>query len=135
MPRGWALMFLDTSGLLCFHHRAERQHAEAVRLFQSAAVRLTHNYVLSEYVALAHARKLPRQAVLSFVADLQDDPAVQVIWVRETLHRAAVTHLQQRLDKDWSLCDAVSFSSSPNTASATPSLPTITSNKPVLSDC
>jgi uncharacterized protein len=102
-------MLLDTSGLLCFHHRAEPQHAEAVRLFQSAAVRLTHNYVLAEYVALALARGLPRQAVISFVADLQDDPAVQVIWVSETLHRAAVTHLQQRLDKDWSLCDAVSF--------------------------
>ena len=32
-----------------------------------------------------------------------------MIWVSKTLHRAAVTHLQQRLDKDWSLCDAVSF--------------------------
>jgi predicted nucleic acid-binding protein len=92
-------MLLDTSGLLCFHHRAERQHAEAVRLFQSAAVRLTHNYVLAEYVALAQSRGLPRQAVLSFGADLQDDPAVKVICVSETLHRAAVTHLQQRLDK------------------------------------
>jgi predicted nucleic acid-binding protein len=102
-------MLLDTSGLLCFHHRAEPQHAEAVQLFQSAAVRLTHSYVLAEYVALAQARGLPRQAVLSFVADLQDDPAVRIIWVSETLHRAAVTHLQQRLDKDWSLCDAVSF--------------------------
>jgi len=30
---------------------------------------------------------------------LQDDPAVKVICVSETLHRAAVTHLQQRLDK------------------------------------
>src|SRR5438128_9006960 len=88
-------------------------------------------------VRICRSRSCPqaRQAVLSFVADLQDDPAVQVIWVSETLHRAGVTHLQQRLDKDWSLCDAVSFSSSPNTASATPSLPTITSNKPVLSDC
>ena len=58
-------MFLDTSGLLCFHHRAERQHAEAVRLFQSAALRLTHNYVLSEYVALAHARKRAKPFYLS----------------------------------------------------------------------
>jgi len=102
-------MFLDTSGLLCFHHRAERQDAEAERLLQSAAVRLTDNYVLSEYIALAHAPRLPGQAVLSFVADLQDDPVVHVIWVIETLHRAAVTHLQQRLDKEWSLCDAVTF--------------------------
>jgi predicted nucleic acid-binding protein len=29
--------------------------------------------------------------------------------VSEALHRAALAHLQQRPDKDWSLCDAVSF--------------------------
>jgi hypothetical protein len=29
-------MLLDTSGLLCFHHRAEPQHAEAVDFFRAA---------------------------------------------------------------------------------------------------
>ena len=102
-------MLLDTSGLLCFHHRAEPQHAEAVQFFQAAPLRLTHNYVLAEFVALSLSRGLPRQAALSFVADLQDNAAVQVIYVSEALHRAAVAHLQQRPDKHWSLCDAVSF--------------------------
>lgn len=102
-------MLLDTSGLLCFHHRAELQHADAVQFFQSAPRRLTSNYVLAEFVALAQTRGLPRQAALAFVADLQDNTAVQVIYVSETLHRAAVAHLKQRPDKDWSLCDAVSF--------------------------
>jgi predicted nucleic acid-binding protein len=32
-----------------------------------------------------------------------------VIYVAESLHRAALQLLQQRLDKSWSLCDAVSF--------------------------
>jgi predicted nucleic acid-binding protein len=68
-------MFLDTSGLLCFHHRAEPQHADAVQLFKSAVLRLTHSYVLAEFVALAQARGLPRQAALSFIADLQDNTA------------------------------------------------------------
>ena len=72
-------MFLDTSGLLCFHHKAEPQHAEAVRFVQSASNRLTHSYVLAEFVALAQARGLPRQPALAFVADLQDNTAVQVI--------------------------------------------------------
>ena len=31
------------------------------------------------------------------------------LWVDETLHRAAMTLLQARLDKTYSLCDAVSF--------------------------
>jgi len=80
-----------------------------VRLVRSAHFRLTHSYVLAEYVALAAARGLPRQAVLAFVSDIQDNVDVQVTYVNEALHRAALTHLQQRPDKDWSLCDAVSF--------------------------
>ena len=92
-------MFLDTSGLLCFHHRAESQHTEAVRFFRSALLRLTHNYVLAESVALAQVRGLPRQPALSFVADLQDSTAVQVVYVGETLHRTALHFLQQRPDK------------------------------------
>jgi predicted nucleic acid-binding protein len=53
-------MFLDTSGLLCFLDRRDRRHTEALRLYQNARVRLTNNYVLAEYVALAHVRGLPR---------------------------------------------------------------------------
>ena len=102
-------MFLDTSGLLCFHHRAEPQHAEAVQFFLSASLRLSHSYVLAEFIALAQARGLPRQPALAFVADLQDNTAVQVVYVSETLHRTALDLLRQRLDKHWSLCDAVSF--------------------------
>jgi len=63
-------MFLDTSGLLCFHHRPESQHAEAVRLFAAAPIRLTHNYILAEFSALALARRLPRPAALAFLDDL-----------------------------------------------------------------
>jgi uncharacterized protein len=67
-------MFLDTSGLLCFFHRAEHGHTDAVRHMATATRRLTHSYVLAEFVALAQSRGLPRQASLDFVADLQDDP-------------------------------------------------------------
>jgi len=102
-------MLLDTSGLLCYHHRDERQHANAVTFFRTAPVSLTHNYVLAELVPLCHIRGLRRAGALAFVADLLDNPLVEVLWVDETLHRAAMTLLQARLDKTYSLCDAVSF--------------------------
>lgn len=102
-------MLLDTSGLLCFIHAAESQHTDTVAFFQTATWRLTHNYVIAEFVALAQARGLPREAVLAFVADIQSSPLVEVVYVDEPLHRAALTFLQERLDKNWSLCDAVSF--------------------------
>jgi predicted nucleic acid-binding protein len=102
-------MLLDTSGLLCLHHKAEPYHDNAQLLFDAAWEKVTHSYVLSEFVALATARGLPRAAALAFVSDLQDSTEVEVVWVAEDLHRDALTLLQQRLDKEWTLCDAVSF--------------------------
>ena len=102
-------MLLDTSGLLCLHHAAEPEHAAAITFFDAATDRITHSYVLAEFIALTQARRFPRAEALAFVADLQDSPEVTVIYVDESLHRAALSLLQERLDKGWSLCDAVSF--------------------------
>ena len=38
-----------------------------------------------------------------------DNSDIELIWIDETLHRAALSFLQARLDKSYSLCDAVSF--------------------------
>jgi uncharacterized protein len=102
-------MFLDTSGLLCFLDGAETRHDEAARLMLSARLMLTHSYVLAELVALAHARGLPRSIILEFLAELEGDLGIKVVYVDKELHRAAVDLLSRRLDKTYSLCDAVSF--------------------------
>jgi predicted nucleic acid-binding protein len=102
-------MFLDTSGLLCLHHRAEPFHRSAVACYKAAAIRLTHNYVLAEFIALAHARRVPRVAAISFVSDLVQDPDIDTVWIDEPLNRKAVDLLLARRDKTYSLCDAVSF--------------------------
>jgi predicted nucleic acid-binding protein len=91
------------------HHRAEPLHQAAVKQFDAAEQKFVHNYVLAEFVALATARGLPRQEVLGFVADIEDSFEITVVYVDEALHRAALVLLQRRLDKMWSLCDAVSF--------------------------
>ena len=72
-------------------------------------MRLTHNYVLAEFVPLCQVRRLNRPGALAFVADVLNNLLVEVLWVDETLHRTALTLLQARLDKAYSLCDAVSF--------------------------
>lgn len=102
-------MLLDTSGLLCLLHRPEPLHKRAVSAYQAARLRLTHNYVLAEFVALAQVRGLPRATTLSFVSDLATDPDVETTWVDADLHRRAIELLQERPDKTYSLCDAVSF--------------------------
>lgn len=54
-------------------------------------------------------RRFPRPSALSFISDLADDPDIETIWVDEQLHREAMALLHARLDKTYSLCDAVSF--------------------------
>lgn len=102
-------MLLDTSGLLCLQHRSELFHAQACLLYKTAGQRLTHSYILAEYIALATARELPRPAILQYVTDLVANSDITVVWVTETDHRAAMALLGTRLDKMYSLCDAVSF--------------------------
>jgi hypothetical protein len=56
-------MFLDTSGLLCFHHRAEPQHEEAVSIVQSASRLLTHSYALAVFVPQTNSRGLAAEPI------------------------------------------------------------------------
>ena len=102
-------MLLDTSGLLSYIDTHDAHHAEAVRLFTGARRRVTHSYVLAELVALCHARRAPRAPCLLFVAELADNPLVEMHWIDEARHRAAMSLLQSQGDKAYSLCDAVSF--------------------------
>jgi uncharacterized protein len=46
---------------------------------------------------------------LDFVSELASDPNVAIVWVGEEDHRSAIDLLRERPDKDYSLCDAVSF--------------------------
>jgi uncharacterized protein len=103
------VLLLDTSGLLCYVHKSETQHQQAVQLLDSASSCLTHSYVLAEFVALALIRRFPRLATLTFIDDLLENPDIEVVWVDESLHREAVQLLIARQDKTYSLCDAVSF--------------------------
>lgn len=102
-------MLVDTSGLLCLIHRREIQHERAVSLYEAATTRITHNYVLSEFVSLAQARHVSRQAALEFSERLLNDSEIELAWVDETMHRDSLALLKARPDKSFSLCDAVSF--------------------------
>jgi predicted nucleic acid-binding protein len=102
-------MFLDTSGLMCLFDRKETRHAAAIEHYNRSAYRVSHNYVLAEFVALAVARRAPISQVLAFVEALANSDEVMVTWVDQALHQRAMALLLDRSDKAWTLCDAVSF--------------------------
>jgi len=102
-------MFIDTSGLMCLFDMRDHRHASAVKRFDSSTARLTHNYVLAEFVALAIARRAPLNDALRFVDAIGSGSEVELIWISRELHERAMQLLFERPDKAWSLCDAVSF--------------------------
>ena len=76
---------------------------------------MTHSYVLAEYIALANARRFPRSSALGFInalinnPEIVNNPEIEIIWIDKALHQSAFQLLLDRQDKDYSLCDAVSF--------------------------
>jgi uncharacterized protein len=102
-------MFLDTSGLLSLYDSRDAFHEDAAREFRRADRLLTHNYVLAELVAIVNARNLPRRNAIRYIRSLLDHPSIELLWVDEGFHRAGMDLLAHRVDKDYSLCYAISF--------------------------
>jgi len=102
-------MLIDTSGLLCLHYPTEPLHSLACTAYKRGTVKLTHSYIIAEYVALANARRFPRSSILTFVIDLLDNPDIEMVWINESLYRKAIDLLMIRQDKSYSLCDSISF--------------------------
>ncbi len=102
-------MLIDTSGFFSLHDKAEKHHTAAQQLYREHRPRLTTNYVLAEYVALAFVRGLSHEKVLTFSAEVLTDASIEIIWIDEALHTKAVELMQARQDKTYSLCDAASF--------------------------
>lgn len=102
-------MLIDTSGFFALNSEKDKNYGSAIELFGESRRRVTTNYILAEYVALALVRGLPRRDVLAFSEEILFDTTIEIIWVNQSQHIQAVELLQQRLDKTYSLCDAVSF--------------------------
>lgn len=99
-------LFLDTSGLLCLFDRADSRHQTAHDFFRQAKSLLTTNYVLAEFLPLVMSRKLHRTSSLFFLKDLILLPRLELVWIDEAAHQKAMTLIENRLDKNYSLCEA-----------------------------
>ena len=102
-------MLVDTSGLFCYLDVGDPRHEEAASLFDSTSGKITHNYILAEFVPLCQTRRLSRTVALTFLIDLIQEPDIEVVWVDAALRDQGMVLLSARLDKTYSLCDAVSF--------------------------
>ncbi len=103
------LVFVDTSGLYALMDRADECHPEASLIWKSVVADdylVTNNYVLLESTALVQ-RRLGVAALRSLVQDFL--PLIDVEWVTEGQHQAALEALLAAGRKKLSLVDCISF--------------------------
>jgi predicted nucleic acid-binding protein len=101
--------FADTSALYAYLDRADDNHPRAAAAFADlldGAGLVTHNYVVVEIAALVQ-RRLGSKATRSLFDDVL--PVVDVVFVDDDTHRAAMTGYRAGLRRRTSLVDHVSF--------------------------
>jgi predicted nucleic acid-binding protein len=102
--------FVDTSALYALLDRDDRNHPAAADWFAGAGASatdlITHSYVVVESAALAD-RRLGRAAARALLDDVL--PAMTLVFVNESLHRAATSAYLATTRGGVSLVDRVSF--------------------------
>ena len=103
-------VFVDTSGLIAMLDGDEARHEDAAarwrRLVEDDEVMVATNYVLIETLALVQ-RRLGLDAGRLVIRDVV--PLLEVEWIREETHEAAVAILVAANRRSLSLVDCASF--------------------------
>jgi predicted nucleic acid-binding protein len=103
-------VFIDTTAFYAYYDADDLHHPQAVdwmeRLLARQAILYTTNYILVEATVL-----LQRRLGLAWAERLQTEarPLLQVIWVDEAVHEAAMSAVMAANQRDLSLVDCVSF--------------------------
>jgi uncharacterized protein len=102
-------VFADTSYYIALFHEDDLRHAKALRFSQDR----TCPVVLTDFILLelgnALCRGQARNIFINVVANLRSDPLFTIIPVSAALFEAGLQLFGQRLDKEWSLTDCISF--------------------------
>lgn len=103
-------VFVDTSALLAVLDAGDLFHAQASdcwqQLIEDDEVLVSTSYVLVETFALSQSR-LGMEAVRILDQDIV--PMIEIFWIDEALHRAAVTAVLTASRRRLSLVDCASF--------------------------
>lgn len=104
------MIFLDTSAALAFVNSTDDYHPEAVKTLDSILADgeqlITHNYVVSETVALLQ-RRAGLSSAIAFARDAQNNSKIH--WVTEADHQHAVRRWTERATRRLNLVDCMSF--------------------------
>ncbi|MFT3879157.1 MAG: PIN domain-containing protein [Gemmatales bacterium] len=106
-------VFVDTAGWAALANQREQHHQQATQLFEqywkSKTTLITTSAVLSELTALLTSRRVSKPEQVQFIEDINNDTAIQVIFVDIDLDASAWQLWRSRLDKSWTFVDCTSF--------------------------
>jgi len=101
--------FVDTSYYLALMNANDVAHNKAKNFAETSdATLLTTSFVLTEIADCLAAVSL-RPAFAKFMTDIHADEKTTVIYPTDSLFYQAIDLYRDRLDKDWTLTDCVSF--------------------------
>ena len=100
-------LFADTFFFLALLNDRDAAHAKALQ-FEGSAPLVTTGWVLME-VGDAFSAPENRRAFLRLLALLQESSDVRIVPLSDELFARGVELFRQRLDKEWSLTDCISF--------------------------
>jgi predicted nucleic acid-binding protein len=106
------MWFLDTGYLIALFSEKDTFHAQALAMqirAQRERVRLVTTDAVVLEVGAAFSRVAMRGAGASIMQALILDEGIEVVPVTESLRSKALALFDQHQDKDWSLCDCMSF--------------------------
>jgi predicted nucleic acid-binding protein len=103
-------VFADTHYFLALLNAADQWHANAVGFTtRFTGKMLTTSWVLTELADALASTPKGRAEFISTRDDLRADPDARIVVCDEALMEAGVGLYAQRLDKQWSLTDCISF--------------------------
>lgn len=101
-------VFADTSFYIALVNPADENHDQAIRLSQEWRRSVTSEFVLLE-VGNALSKVRSRGKFVAFLKALRANPNARIVPVSKELLDAGFEFYSQRMDKDWSLTDCISF--------------------------
>jgi uncharacterized protein len=106
------IWFVDTGFLIAVASQQDQHHKAAHKLLaelkQSTTRLITTDAVIFE-VGAAFSKVAMRKQGNDLISAMLKDPNVQVVNVSSDLRDEALSLHQKYMDKDWSLCDCLSF--------------------------
>ncbi|HCS39282.1 MAG TPA: VapC toxin family PIN domain ribonuclease [Anaerolineaceae bacterium] len=103
-------VFIDTSAILAILNSDDHFHEPAknewIRIIESQDALFSSNYIIVETIALLQ-RRFGNEAVRIFITNFQ--PLVDLIWIDEKTHEAALSVVKTINQRDLSLVDCTSF--------------------------